>query len=1602
MVNNLKIKKYWIVTICMILCSLVSFSQNLSDKEIGFDVMKATISLKLHGVKNEDLTAEISSIRKMYTNQYHTTQKYKIDNVQEKKANQNLKEGSKINTSKTTLQQDISQSQRIALTALYNSTGGANWKTKFGWDSLNDPNIPITYLFGVTIENGIIVKISLSGNNLNGTIPAEIGQLTGLKELSLGGNNLTGIIPAQIGQLQNLENLYLYSNKLTGAIPTQIGQLTSLKNLSLSHNLLTSLPVEIGLLQNLETLSLNNNELTANIPSQIGQLAKLTSLQLSVNQFSGTIPTELLSLPNLAELDLRSNLLSGSIPSKLSQLQSLVRLDLTSNDFTGIIPSELSKLTLLTTLNLGNNQLTGPIPTEFGLLIKLRELSLDQNQLSGTIPSQIGQLLELRQIYLRYNLLNGTIPVQLGLLSNLQGLGLSNNNLNGSIPIELRSLSSLRSFDLAYNKLGGTIPDFTTLADLSSIDISSNQFRFVDFAAQFDSYKKLYSFKYSGQGSTDEEKTINTYYGKSLTLEMYADGRFTGQETYQWYKTQAGGGFFILPSETSRQLKIPVLSARDNGVYFCQSKHPQITIPNPQDQSKNLELFTALIHLNVTDCNPLISGTIKTSVANPSLDENIDFSFETSNTGLSYKWIFYNLDNTTEMGTATTPQVSRSYNTIGDYKITVLVTDANGCSTTFNKIIKVVKVCPTVEGVLKINPENPVLNTVTNFSFETTATGLTYKWTFFNTDNSPKEEQTTSTAKQTYTSYGEYKMRLAVTNTANNCTTTIDKIISIRPDCSYSWDRSGEISVQSESYGDNSGAFINTTTNLTFGKGYGSPVRGLSYKWNLYDANGSLVTTANTLLFPITLTKYESYKVTLTVSDSSGCSFYEKTITARNPNACVVPSTERFQGQLNISIPDWRGVAINIESVLQVSNINGYKESDFTFIWKLYNASDALLNSGDQPTFPITLTSIQEYKVVLEIKDKRGCTTTYTKLITPLDTCKFTERDREGYIATETSSSNNTIGVYENELTNFGFNSYGNPAESFTYEWELFNSKGVSIGQSDLSIYPFTFTAGGMYKINVRVTDPTNGCYSDYTQDIQCFITSSCTNSNSRSQKVKALYDDLLVSLISRSIQGETDAQINASAPSAEFLALKPYITTGPKDKIYNYVSIPREYTSENGRPKIRGARFSFAPNREYDVEALIGWGIGYSPQKSTVKELYTSIRDSLYTDLSQYFTPNEFLISCKSRGGGESRSQRRASSALDYCDYGSQIRFIDFCPGLENTCDPAIVGHIKLPANTIFTSEDYLYTFETTVPNLTYTWTVTTENGEIIGNSEPDIITPFTYNFKYEGFYIIKLIAKNPSGCTAIYKAIITVRDNHCANKPYNFKFESAETNLSYIWNVTNNDNGNIVDTARNATNTYTFTPTLAGNYEIRLTTNNAAECATIFYKYIQITSCGGSVSCTQNNPLTVKVHRLFMDLINKLVSTPNGTDVNVYAKNEIAGLRPYTLGTEAKIYNFINNSEQLSFSFSNNSQSDVILPKSTSGSITSIDLGNYKSSQESTTITTNYSEGSSNTTIGKVRNIDFCPAKECTPIVGTLKFVNTSAPTAVEKKATKSNSKI
>ena len=133
-----------------------------------------------------------------------------------------LPDGIGLATEQTTVAVAIDQDKAV-LIALYEATGGNNWDDNTNWLS---STYPLAQWYGVdTDDEGRVISLDLSDNDLAGPIPEALGQLDSLKVLDLFYDRLTGPIPEALGNLKNLQVLNISSTGLTGPIPETLGQL---------------------------------------------------------------------------------------------------------------------------------------------------------------------------------------------------------------------------------------------------------------------------------------------------------------------------------------------------------------------------------------------------------------------------------------------------------------------------------------------------------------------------------------------------------------------------------------------------------------------------------------------------------------------------------------------------------------------------------------------------------------------------------------------------------------------------------------------------------------------------------------------------------------------------------------------------------------------------------------------------------------------------------------------------------------------------------------------------------------------------------------------------------------------------------------------------------------------------------------------------------------------------------------------------------------------------------------------------------------------------------------------------------------------------------
>ncbi|XP_058110944.1 probable LRR receptor-like serine/threonine-protein kinase At3g47570 [Magnolia sinica] len=201
-----------------------------------------------------------------------------------------------------------------------------------------------------------------------------------LKTFSVGTNRLTSRLPSSITNLsRTLLELEMEYNQIEGTLPDEIGNLVNLTMLSVRYN---SLSGRIPLT--------SDNHVTGSIPETLANCRHLRSLDLFANGLEGTIPKEIFSIPSLTLIfNLSHNSLSGPLPAEIGKLQMeiarVLNLEIAGNSFQGLIADEVSNLRGIEIIDLSSNNLSGSIPTSLESFKFLHTLNLSVNNIQGEV-----------------------------------------------------------------------------------------------------------------------------------------------------------------------------------------------------------------------------------------------------------------------------------------------------------------------------------------------------------------------------------------------------------------------------------------------------------------------------------------------------------------------------------------------------------------------------------------------------------------------------------------------------------------------------------------------------------------------------------------------------------------------------------------------------------------------------------------------------------------------------------------------------------------------------------------------------------------------------------------------------------------------------------------------------------------------------------------------------------------------------------------------------------------------------------------------------------------------------------------------------------------
>ena len=255
----------------------------------------------------------------------------------------------------------------LALVAIYNAAGGANWKEDRVWDLSK----PINEWYNIKVnEEGRVTQLYLGNGTISAewTLPAAIGELTELTNFRIINCKLTGDLPEEVYNLTKLVSFYLTNNTPKWSLSSKIAGMTDLKDLYIDQN----------------------PNLSGTLPKELGQLKKLANFNVSQTAISGEIPAEMSGCSALENLMAYKTQISG-IPDNFDQWPSLKLIQMYSNpNLTGALPASVGKCTKLTSVWFYECNFTGNVPESWsGFPATMKQLRIQDNKLSGTVPDAV-------------------------------------------------------------------------------------------------------------------------------------------------------------------------------------------------------------------------------------------------------------------------------------------------------------------------------------------------------------------------------------------------------------------------------------------------------------------------------------------------------------------------------------------------------------------------------------------------------------------------------------------------------------------------------------------------------------------------------------------------------------------------------------------------------------------------------------------------------------------------------------------------------------------------------------------------------------------------------------------------------------------------------------------------------------------------------------------------------------------------------------------------------------------------------------------------------------------------------------------------------------
>jgi LRR receptor-like serine/threonine-protein kinase FLS2 len=302
--------------------------------------------------------------------------------------------------------------QRYIMVLFYYALDGERWTNPSNWLSSDSE----CYWFG--IDGGYTDPTCGGSTAAGGCKPRSnlIGDYDKICTISLSRNELYGSLPSELGYLNEMRWFEIQESYITGTIPSSLG------NWSLVH-----------------TILLGGNYISGNIPSSFVNNELLSTIFVHRNSMNGTFPAVLTTLKNLVWLDVYNNYFTGNIPGSIGNIKTLRRINMNNNSFTGPIPDTWDDTNLIEKFEANDNMLEGTLPPSLGNAMWLTDLHVARNALTGQIPLSYYNLDNLEGLYLEENNIGGELPSPNAaekFYNGLEELSIHSNKFIGRFPVE--------------------------------------------------------------------------------------------------------------------------------------------------------------------------------------------------------------------------------------------------------------------------------------------------------------------------------------------------------------------------------------------------------------------------------------------------------------------------------------------------------------------------------------------------------------------------------------------------------------------------------------------------------------------------------------------------------------------------------------------------------------------------------------------------------------------------------------------------------------------------------------------------------------------------------------------------------------------------------------------------------------------------------------------------------------------------------------------------------------------------------------------------------------------------------------------------------------